>query len=138
MGTRYTVPTSPEWWGRDLDWWSAHDLAEVARDLLAGHCMRQIIFPVIELVPDRDSWANRPSGDRELIEMLDRISHPSATERVFTSHDVVFALQMITDELSRAAAQEKVGSNSHYSMSEVVQLWRLDRQWRRDLWVAQV
>ena len=101
MGTRYTVPTSPEWWGRDLDWWSAHDLAEVARDLLAGHCMRQIIFPVIELVPDRDSWANRPSGDT-------------------------------------AAAQEKVGSKSHYSMSEVVRLWRLERQWRRDFWAAQV
>jgi len=137
MSTRYTIPTDPAWWGEGMDYDAAHATAEVVKDLLWAYCERNYIFLVIELVPEAHSWGNRPSGDRQIIALLDRIGRPGSTERAFTAADLTFALHLVADDVSKLAAKEGLGDGKLFSLSEALRIRELARMQEQGLWLIE-
>lgn len=74
--TIYTIPYDPEYWGSDV---TPEQALRSARWL--RHELKQE-FPEVEfrLVPKRQSWSNRASGDKDLIEEVKHREESLLTE----------------------------------------------------------
>lgn len=74
--TVYTIPYGTEYWGSTLTEDDALRCAKILREQLANE------FPEVEfrLVPERQSWNQRATGDEALIDQIQRREEDLAME----------------------------------------------------------